>query len=358
VDHDAAVDAPPDAAADATLPDGAPGTARKKLIKIDHNRVAGTVTAFPVWIRLDNDADLMQRASSSGADIFFTTEAGAPLEFDLQTWSKASGTLQAWVRTDLSNSTDTKLYLRYGDAGPAHAPDPLLAFSSSFAAVWHMDDSLATSTVIADALGQRNGTAVNGPTSKSNATLGRGITFDGADDRVTFTNPISGDKSTTISAWVDVAAPQQGFSSVMTVGNNATGQSRFLHTKYPNVAIGLYGSDLQPANSGIDGQGPKLVHWVYAANGNAGNTTLYINGVVVATMNHGGTINTTGTMGFLGYAPPEWGPGGTTTSPLKGTLDEVRIATTPRSQAWVSTEYANQSSPGTFYSVDSEQPFP
>jgi hypothetical protein len=34
-----------------------------------------------------------------------------------------------------------------------------------------------------------------------------------------------------------------------------------------------------------------------------------------------------------------------------GLLDEVRISTTVRSADWVATEYNNQSSPSTFYTV-------
>ena len=348
-----AVDAPPDAIA----VDGAMSAAREKLITIDPGKVAGNLTNFPVWIRLDSDNDLKARALADGTDIYFTLESGAPLEYELQRWNTSNGELAAWVRLDLSDTTATTLVLRYGDPGPAHAANALLTFSNQFAAVWHMDDPLGGATTVADALGQRMGTAVNGPTSAS-ATLGRGIAFDGTDDRVTFTNPLSGNQPHTISAWVDVVAPGSGFSSVLTVGNAATNQSRFLHTHYQNVGAGLFGNDLQPSNTGIDGQGPKLVHWVYDPSGSAGTSTLYINGVSVASKVHGGTINTTGTEGYLGYALGAWGPGGNTPNPLHGTLDEVRISTAARTAPWIATEFANQGSPQTFYTVGLEQPAP
>jgi hypothetical protein len=43
---------------------------------------------------------------------------------------------------------------------------------------------------------------------------------------------------------------------------------------------------------------------------------------------------------------------------MNGGLDEVRIATVARNPAWVGTEYNNQSSPATFYSVGAEEPAP
>lgn len=344
------VDAPPDA----LRPDGMIGAARKKLITIDPAKVFADLTNFPVWIRIANDNDLKLNGTQSGADVYFTLENGTPLEFELTRWNKTQGDLEAWVRLDVDNDTPTKLELRYGDPGPAHAPNALVTWSNGFSAVWHMDDPLGGTTTVADALGQRMGTAVNGPTSIG-GKLGRGIAFDGNDDQVTFTNPITGNQSMTISAWVDVVAPAAGFSSLITVGNAATNQSRFVHTKYPGVALGLYSNDLMPTNTNIDGAGPKLVHWVYNPNGNAGNSTLYIDGVAVATMNHGGMINTTGTAGYLGYAPAGWGAGG---NPLHGTLDEIRIASTERTRQWIETEFANQGSPNSFYMIGLEQIIP
>ena len=43
---------------------------------------------------------------------------------------------------------------------------------------------------------------------------------------------------------------------------------------------------------------------------------------------------------------------------LLGTIDELRIASTARSAGWIATEFANQSSPATFYTVGAEQPAP
>ena len=37
-----------------------------------------------------------------------------------------------------------------------------------------------------------------------------------------------------------------------------------------------------------------------------------------------------------------------------GLIDEVRVSSTARSADWVATEYSNQSSPGTFYSLSPE----
>ena len=46
---------------------------------------------------------------------------------------------------------------------------------------------------------------------------------------------------------------------------------------------------------------------------------------------------------------------GTTISYMIGTIDEVRISNSARSVAWITTEYNNQNSPSSFYSVGSPE---
>ena len=61
-----------------------------------------------------------------------------------------------------------------------------------------------------------------------------------------------------------------------------------------------------------------------------------------------------GTGGHFGNAPMQWGPGGNTTNPLNGLMDEVRIANVARSVAWIQTEHANQSAVAAFFTLGPE----
>jgi hypothetical protein len=87
--------------------------------------------------------------------------------------------------------------------------------------------------------------------------------------------------------------------------------------------------------------------------GGNGRSRIYRNGVEIPgspqTLSN---IDTQGTTGIIGHAPePAYG----TNMGMRGTLDELRIATTTRSAGWIATEYANQNSPSTFYAVGAEQ---
>ncbi|HET9482857.1 MAG TPA: hypothetical protein VFO79_02775, partial [Xanthomonadales bacterium] len=126
---------------DARPIDGAPGSARKRRITIPDANVFGTLADFPVWLVIDDPAGLGAKATAAGDDIYFTTVAGAPLEHQRVAWTKASGHLEAWVRVSLVDGVANEFDLRFGDPGPAHAPNPPLVFSNGFFAVWHMDDT-------------------------------------------------------------------------------------------------------------------------------------------------------------------------------------------------------------------------
>lgn len=343
----------PDAPPDAQNIDGAPGAARKRRITIPDDKVFANLADFPVWLVIDDPAGLGAKAAADASDIYFTRVDGMPLEYERIAWDKATGHLEAWVKITLTDGQANEFDLRFGDPGPWHAPNPLATWSNSFQAVWHMDGSLAASTQVADARGVVNGTAVGGPSSIA-GKLGGGIDLDGDDDELTFTNPITGSTSHTISAWIAVGPPEEGFSSVLCIGNNATHQSRFLHTNYMGLANGFFGQDIQ-TNVNVQNNQFTLIHWVY--DDIANTTAMYRDGMQVGTTaNVTGTINTTGTAGHIGTAPMPWGPGGDTPNFVDGIVDEVRIASAPRSAGWVRTEYENQRAAKMFYTLGDDVP--
>jgi biopolymer transport protein ExbB len=325
----------------------------KKLIMIDQARVMGGQTQFPVWIVLDGDADLKAHATDGGSDIYFVAGDGAKLPHEIQRWSRETGRLEAWVRTDLNAAAPTVIELRYGDRSSAGAPNSQLVFSSSFAAVWHLDDPLDTPAV-ADATGGRPGSAGGlGPMDQVAARLGGGFDFDGVDDRVQFGNPFSGGGDHTISAWV-YQRTASGCDTIVTLGSPVQSKSRWLHSHYMvGVSAGFYTNDWNTGANPlpvIDNAGWVLLHWVF--NGATRQSRIYRDGAPVGGPHtYNGGIATQGPDGNLGYAPAQWG-----TCWLNGILDEVRLAPVERSLGWIATEFANQSSPQTFYTVGVEEP--
>lgn len=331
---DAASDAPPD------------GTLREKPITIGMLAL-GAHADFPLWVKLD-DQDIAARARPDGQDIHFVDAAGQPLDYEIQRWS--GGVLEAWVRVPML-AANTQLAVRYGDLAAAHAQNPAGVFGS-FLAVWHLEDPLTQSTIV-EARGVATGTAMDlQPNDQVVAQLGGGIDFDGGNDQqITFTNPLTGSGSHTISLWVNQRATASN-DALVVLGNGMDNQARWFHSRFnqATIAVGFYDNDWADPDHDIQGDGWVLLHWVFRS-GNR-ESTLYRNGTPVAgPFKHGPGINTAGTQGVLGNAPGAFGQN----MGVLATLDEVRIAGTARSNQWIATEAINQVSPAQFYSVGAER---
>lgn len=70
--------------------------------------------------------------------------------------------------------------------------------------------------------------------------------------------------------------------------------------------------------------------------------TLYINGASAGTSSYSSPINNFASALTMG-------------NPFNGIIDEVRVSNNSRSADWIATEYSNQSSPSSFYTLGSEQ---
>ncbi|HEY1814595.1 MAG TPA: DUF2341 domain-containing protein [Kofleriaceae bacterium] len=336
-----------------------PGTARRKPIVIQGSKVAGSLTGFQMWVSL-TDTDLAARAQASGSDIFFTNDSGSAINYEIESWAHTTGDLRAWVRVGALDPTGATIYVEYGDVTKATPPDPTGVFGSNYLAVWHLDDALSNTT-IADASGNSPGTATGlAPSDVVAGQLGNGIAFDGTGTQmIQFTNLLAGTENATFSAWVKQNTTNHT-SAIVVVGTPAEDNARFLYGYAGNgsgsgFGVGQYMDDWYPAGEDIENAGWTMLVWT--SEGTNKKNHLYKNGAEIPGSYQmlSSAPETTGTAGYLGFAPEnQYG----TSTGLNGAIDEVRIEDVERGSAWISTEYANQSSPSTFYTVGAEEDAP
>ncbi|HMA05941.1 MAG TPA: DUF2341 domain-containing protein, partial [Methanomicrobiales archaeon] len=114
----------------------------RKNITIDHNRVAADLVNFPVLINLASDADLSANARADGFDILFTSSTGTTkIPHEIENFTKSSGALVAWVNVSaLSSTTDTVLYLYYGNPSSGDQQSRTSVWDSNYKAVWHLGE--------------------------------------------------------------------------------------------------------------------------------------------------------------------------------------------------------------------------
>lgn len=351
IDARVVVDAPPgtpDAMADAA-------TTFRKSITITGGTTGEDLTDFPLYVALVNDTDLRDHASPDGSDLVFLGSNGTTqLDYEIESYDSATGTLLAWVKVPtITAAADTRIYLRYG-APAAQPADPTAVWQNGFLVVFHLDES--PSGTIKDSTGNHDASSSGGMNVSDQvpAKLGGGLAFDGNNDVVNFTNPYQGGGEHTISAWVSQQTTSDNDALIVLGSGGTTDGSRFLHTAFSSgaIAVGLYSDDYL-TDRDIQNDGFVLVHWTYNSSN---ESRVYVNGALVPPVHpHNGSADTSGTEGRIGNAPGGNGGFGVNMG-FNGIVDEVHLCSTVRSAAWIAAEFANQSSPSTFYTVGAEEP--
>ncbi|MFI5339006.1 MAG: DUF2341 domain-containing protein [Candidatus Methylomirabilales bacterium] len=335
----------------------ASGWLYRKPITINHTKVSAALTNFPVLISLATDADLQANAQASGNDIFFTAADGATkLNHEIETYNSSTGQLVAWVQVpSLSNTTDTVLYMYYGNAAASNQQNVTGTWDTNYKAVWHLDESgNGTAGEFKDSTGVNNGQGGAGSSAATPAQatgeIGYGQNFP-SNDYIQVANSTSLNTNITsqltMEVWVKLTTPS---NNQKVMGKTPIGSGYLLAVQtgglYPEIWDSA-GTDYSFTSGTITAN-----TWTHlAVTWTTGGSMIgYINGaqvnsIAASTNNIGTTTNVLN----IGKAP--WGA----QFYVAGLLDEVRISNTARSAAWILTEYTNQSAPGAFYTVGAAQ---
>lgn len=111
----------------------------RKPVVIDADQIDATLTDFPVLIQV-TDAELAAAAQIGGEDIVFTAADGLTrLDHEIESWDRGTGALTAWVRVPtLDDTTDTDLFVYYGNATAVDQQDPGAVFGDEGDLVAHL----------------------------------------------------------------------------------------------------------------------------------------------------------------------------------------------------------------------------
>ena len=172
------------------------------------------------------------------------------------------------------------------------------------------------------------------------AVVGDGLSFDGQDDEIMFTNDVTGDGPSTLSGWVNQAADSgDDGSAIVSFGNGVLNHARFLLSlaDEQRVKVGFYGND-ELADTVLPRATWKHVAWVWTGS----QSTVYVDGAVAYGPSSHPGANTSGDEGSIGGSTFGYA------FFMTGQLDEVRIATAARPAAWITTEFNNQR-PGSMF---------
>jgi len=311
-----------------------PYWAYRKTITIDNTQVPEYQTNFPVLMNF-TDSNLRDYSQADGGDIVFTSGNGrVQLDHEVVRYDSSDGTLVAWVKVpQLYSLTDTTLYMYYGHGVVSNQENPTGVWNSDYKGVYHFNENVDDSTTNYD--GTDSGTSdIAGQIDRARDFL--------APDRINFASGawISGyiDKIT-MQAWINPDATS-GYDTI--IGFGTTGDYPTLSLN--NGRISYWSSSTSPQEALSSVVLPigtwSFVTVTYDAVTDQANIYRNDNHDVSSSMS-GST--STGTNRWIGNDNDN--------EPFNGQIDEVRILDVVLSKNWVITEYNNQNSPDTFYSI-------
>jgi hypothetical protein len=342
------------------------GYLHHRTITVNSGQVSGTLSNFPVLVSM-TDATLKSSShggnvqSDSGTDIVFTSDSAGNnvLPYEQESYDPAAGKIVYWVNiTSLSDGT--QFYMFYDKAGASDQSNKTAVWDSNYKSVYHFPNGSSLSA--ADSTGVNNG-SVNGPTATPVGQIDGAASFSGSGNNyINAADSTSLDVSSamTLQLWMNNSNTNTsalilkglGCSSwaayAMEIGDvegtspAGTANKLNFHFKTANAA----GANMLPESGTLSTGVPVFVVGTYDGS----KMRLYINGSLDNSTGAGGSAYNSAEQLYLGADSGCSGRGKFT-----GMIDEVRISNSARSANWIKTEYNNQNSPSSFYSVGSEQ---
>jgi hypothetical protein len=334
--------------------------------KVDANQ-----TDFPVYVDLsDLPAGFFSNVNADGSDIRVTQGDGTTeqaREVVYITTGSSIGELH-FKASSLSSSTNTAFYIYYGNSGASEpAADATYGsentWNSSYLGVYHMqEDPSGTPPQILDSTasgnhGTSNGTMTSGD-SVSGKLSGNALEFDGSDDFLDVGDDLFDTENVgTISAWVNESGGSVQGSIYSSASQSASNELfRFYINNLGTGDDFQLVQNLNPHNRGYGGVALTAAAWNYVSiTSDSSLWKLWLNGAFI-TYNILTGSNAGNWFDDADSGTNEYNIGDTAQSTGRidyfiGIMDEVRITNDDKDSTFISTEYNNQSSASTFYSV-------
>jgi hypothetical protein len=306
----------------------------RRTITIDHTKVSGELTDFPVLIEIV-DSSLAGKAQSYGDDFVFTDSNSMKLDHQIELYDSATGHLIAWVKVPyLSPTTDTVLYMYYGNPNCENQQNPTEVWDANYKLVMHLNENMGIH--YDSTINGNNGTPYGSLVQGAKGYIGSCVEFNGG--YIQLPRVCTTETQFTFSAWI---YPRSGARYI--ISEWWSYQGAFLQV-YGNNKIELY------VNGIIVAKSITLNRWYYVVATFDGTTArLYINDGSPTSASASNPIWPSQNM-YIGDRSDH-------VRKFYGFIDEVRVSNIARSVAWLITEYNNQLNPSAFYTIGPEEQY-
>ncbi len=327
-----------------------------RTITIDHTKVPNTdQTDFPVLVSgtytyLKTVGNGGKVTDANGYDIVFATDnAGTSLlNFEIETYSATTGVVNFWVKIpSVSHTVDTVFYMVYTNAAVTTFQGNVNGtWNTGFLGVWHFGNGSSLS--VADSTSNGYTLTINGSITAGAAQVDGGAVFDGATGwarNTSFAWTIT--PGQTVSCWINISSYAGNPIIVRFISSsnayiliNSSGHLQSCESSICTACV---------SNDTLSTGAWQHIAFVYT---DVAARKMYLNGAEC-------TYSAVGSFGAIG-TNSDLAVGGNFGASLllPGTMDELKISNAVRSGDWITSEYNNQFSPSTFYTVGSETPVP
>lgn len=335
-----------------------------KTLTIQNGKVDGVLEDFPIAVVIDSDNDLRTTANGgyientdatggiSGAltvpaDLIFSLDQWGwfPLDFEITDYDATTGKLTAFVKVPTVNdSEDTTIFICYGNSAVTDSQENISGtWSNSFEMVYHMEEE---SGDILDSSGNgRDMTQKNSPTLGQTGIIGKAVEFNGVNEWLQYDDQPVTAYPFTVEAW---GKPEDHTASGCMIGW-FSGNDYNYKALYINTEIHVYdraGGGTIDAESTADAASDA---WNYGVG------VCYASDDRAAFLDGGNKGTDSVNAGYGTYNHTDIGRNGRPSDGayFDGPIDEVRVSSVDREDAWFSTTFNNIDDPGTFYSIGS-----
>ncbi len=325
-------------------------------ISINSAQVPSTQTDFPVVVnitdaRFKTVGNSGHVQNSSGFDIRPYTDSTlttAITGYELERYNATTGEVVMWVKVSSLSSSTTPFVLAYGDSGISTDGSSNTTWSNSFLSVYHLKDG-TTLSLIDSTSSALNGTGSGTPTATAGQIDG-GMALASASSQFFNTGTFTESAAITMSAWVNATSFPNAYNAVImhNVGNvNYVG---ILVKSTGKLAMLIGTSSTDRSYDGTGSHTLSTATWTYLTltYSTGGGLIGYVNAASDGTHAGGAILVATSQSNTVGKDPVNAGRF------WNGKIDEVRVSTVVRAPDWITTEYNNQSAPGTFETLGTE----
>ena len=302
------------------------------LLTIDNTKIDGTLTNFPVLVKLDDTIIDFTDCQSAGQDIRFGALTTDTYDYEIESWDATAEEATVWVKIpSVSSSADTTFYMHYSNSGASDGQNASGVWDNGYILVCHMKNL---------GMVDSSGNNVDGSTTNMAAAnivdgkVYKGLEFNGTDEWTEFPDATVLDVTTAVT--VEVSLNVGSFQS-------ASPYIRGIITK------DLFGADGFTLRFGDSRLAKEKIQWVVqgnkvdgtftystgtdyniAATHGGGKQIIYKNGVLEVSENDSDTMEASGETLLIGRTFTVAG-----NRYWDGMLDEVRLSNVVRVAAWL-----------------------